>query len=237
MDRVLVTAGQRALGKRYRSKKTNSENPFKEVVIVRKHGREKEEKQERAIFKDERLSKKNRKVLKEVCEKAYRWDQQFKCCCFGVQFGWSAILGLIPIIGDALEVLLSLSLVRKASKVDCGLPTRLYLHMIFNIMLDFGIGFIPVLGDLGDVAFRANTRNAWLLNNHLVKEYRLEEEEKKPNRSKVGDVEQGVEPMQMVQAVPAVPATAPPARLPAPKPSIPPPGRNLTGRQVHDPRD
>lgn len=31
---------------------------------------------------------------------------------------------------------------------------------MFNIVLDFGIGLVPILGDVVDALFRANTRNA-----------------------------------------------------------------------------
>jgi hypothetical protein len=41
--------------------------------------------------------------------------------------------------------------------------------MIFNILIDFGIGLIPILGDIADALYRANTRNAWLLETYLVK--------------------------------------------------------------------
>ena len=34
-------------------------------------------------------------------------------------------------------------------------------------MLDFGIGLIPFVGDLADAFYRANTRNAWLLDAYL----------------------------------------------------------------------
>ena len=38
---------------------------------------------------------------------------------------------------------------------------------MLNILIDFGIGLIPILGDIGDAFFRCNTRNAALLYNHL----------------------------------------------------------------------
>ena len=40
--------------------------------------------------------------------------------------------------------------------------------MMWNIMLDFGIGLIPFVGDLADALYRANTRNAWLLDAYLA---------------------------------------------------------------------
>lgn len=144
-------------------------------------------------------------------------------------------------IGDALEVLLSLILVWKASKIDGGLPRTTKLRMYFNIALDFAIGFIPFLGDLFDIGYRANTRNAWILNNHFVE--KLAKIPEKGGNSANGSndrdlergLEQGVELMQTAQGVPSAPTAVPPARTPAPKAAIPP-GRNLTGR-VRDPRD
>ena len=42
------------------------------------------------------LTPNDEKILMNVRKRAYRWDQQFNCCCLGFRFGWSAILGLIP---------------------------------------------------------------------------------------------------------------------------------------------
>jgi hypothetical protein len=39
--------------------------------------------------------------------------------------------------------------------------------MWFNIIFDFGIGLIPFLGDFMDAFYRANSKNAWLLDAYL----------------------------------------------------------------------
>ncbi len=41
--------------------------------------------------------------------------------------------------------------------------------MYFNVLLDFGLGLVPFLGDVADAVFRANTRNAWILEEYLIK--------------------------------------------------------------------
>lgn len=46
--------------------------------------------------------------------------------------------------------------------------------MMFNIALDFGLGLVPLLGDIADAIFRANTRNAWLLEVYLTKKMEAE---------------------------------------------------------------
>lgn len=163
--KILEKKALKKLGKDKRN--TNSENPYNERVPIYKGNKiVKWRTQERAIPAG--LSKNDATILRKVRKRAYRWDQGFRCCCLNIRFGWSAIIGLLPVIGDAVDLLMALSLIKKAAKVDGGLPKRLYGMMFTNIMLDFAIGFIPLLGDFADVFFRANTRNAWLLDAYLA---------------------------------------------------------------------
>lgn len=77
-------------------------------------------------------------------------------------------------IGDVIDALLAWFLVlRKCSQIEGGLPSALYSRMLFNIALDFGIGLVPFLGDIADAWFKANTRNAWLLEDYLVTQAEL----------------------------------------------------------------
>ncbi len=64
---------------------------------------------------------------------------------------------------------MALMVVRSCAGIDGGLPQMLRARMMFNVALDFGLGLVPVLGDLADAVFRANTRNAWLLEVYLTK--------------------------------------------------------------------
>ena len=52
-------------------------------------------------------------------------------------------------------------------KIDGGMPEPLKYKMMFNIILDFGIGLVPFIGDLADAVFRCNTRNAVALESYL----------------------------------------------------------------------
>lgn len=47
------------------------------------------------------------------------------------------------------------------------MPADVTSKMYFNIILDFGIGLVPFLGDIADAVFRANTRNAVVLEKFL----------------------------------------------------------------------
>ena len=42
--------------------------------------------------------------------------------------------------------------------------------MIYNMMIEFTVGLVPVLGDAFDAVFKANTRNTELLRRYLYSE-------------------------------------------------------------------
>lgn len=58
---------------------------------------------------------------------------------------------------------------RTCQQVEGGLPKDVNAKMMFNIIVDFGIGLVPFLGDIADALFRANTKNAIVLEEHLRK--------------------------------------------------------------------
>jgi hypothetical protein len=47
-------------------------------------------------------------------------DRSLTCCCCGFRIGWSAVIGVIPVIGDLLDMLIALSIIRLCMEV--GLP-------------------------------------------------------------------------------------------------------------------
>jgi hypothetical protein len=75
------------------------------------------------------------------------------------------IMGLLlPEAGDLITAAAGLYLVVVA--VRRKLPAVILARMLVNLGLDALIGAIPLLGDLFDFAFRANTRNLELLQAH-----------------------------------------------------------------------
>lgn len=62
---------------------------------------------------------------------------------------------------------MALLVMKTCMQIDGGLPTSVKARMMGNILFDFGIGIIPFIGDLADAAFRANTRNAAILEAYL----------------------------------------------------------------------
>lgn len=78
--------------------------------------------------------------------------------------GLDALLGLLPIGGDAVGALLSLYLVVEGYRlrVRRGVLAR----MVGNVLLDFVLGLTPVVGDAVDAAWNANRRNLALVEEH-----------------------------------------------------------------------
>ncbi len=81
------------------------------------------------------------------------------------RFGLDSIVGLIPGVGDAVGLLMGAAILYESVRV--GAPRGLVAKMVGNSVADTLGGLVPVVGDLFDVAFRSNKRNAALLMEHL----------------------------------------------------------------------
>lgn len=89
-------------------------------------------------------------ILAKVRKWAYRLD--VKMSFFGMRFGWAAVIGSIPEVGDAVDVILSLYVYSMCRKVDGGLDLNTKSKMKAWILADGLIGTIPFVGDLIDVS-------------------------------------------------------------------------------------
>ena len=79
--------------------------------------------------------------------------------------GLDALLGLVPIAGDAVSALIGLYSVIQAREL--GASRWLQTRMVGNLLLDAAIGAVPVAGDVADIFFRAHRRNLRLLQREL----------------------------------------------------------------------
>jgi Domain of unknown function (DUF4112) len=79
-----------------------------------------------------------------------------------ITVGLDAILGLLPVGGDVMTGLVQTALVLIALS-HYKVPKAVAAKMMTNVLLDVAVGSIPILGDLFDVGFKANTRNVKLL--------------------------------------------------------------------------
>ncbi|GAA67868.1 MULTISPECIES: DUF4112 domain-containing protein [Pseudoalteromonas] len=82
--------------------------------------------------------------------------------------GLEAVIGLIPVIGDAAGLILSSYVLIEAQRL--GVSKRIKTKMIINMLIDFVGGLVPFFGDIFDAFFKANTRNTQLLKKHLNKQ-------------------------------------------------------------------
>jgi len=75
--------------------------------------------------------------------------------------GIDALIGLIPVLGDLIGVLLSSYILSEAARL--GAPRSLLMRMAFNVGVEGVVGMIPFAGDVFDAAWKANQRNVRLL--------------------------------------------------------------------------
>jgi hypothetical protein len=96
---------------------------------------------------------------------AWALDELFRIPGTKIRFGLDSVLGLLPAGGDLAGGVLSGWILIAA--VRSGAPPSVLLRMGGNVLLDMAIGTIPVLGDVFDVGWKANRRNADLLERHV----------------------------------------------------------------------
>ena len=82
-------------------------------------------------------------------------ENRFKI--FGFRFGLDPILGFAPWVGDLISAILALYIVWIG--VQLRVPSDKLAVMLRNIVIDFLIGLVPVLGDVSDFIFRSNSKN------------------------------------------------------------------------------
>jgi hypothetical protein len=83
-----------------------------------------------------------------------------------IRFGLDSIVGLIPGAGDLVSSVLSGYIILTSARL--GVPPALIIRMILNLGVDTLVGTVPLIGDVFDVGYRANLRNAALLEKHLA---------------------------------------------------------------------
>jgi hypothetical protein len=101
-----------------------------------------------------------------LVEELSQWmDTRFQIPGVGWRFGLDPLLGLLPGLGDALTLLVSCYILSAAA--GQGVPRITLARMGMNVLIDFALGSVPVVGDMFDVAWKANTRNVELFRRTL----------------------------------------------------------------------
>jgi hypothetical protein len=106
------------------------------------------------------------KYLKTATIIAELLDNKFNF--LGIKFGLDPILGLIPGLGDLIGLIFSFYIVWVGIKMK--VPTEKLVRMVVNVLMDFGVGLIPVLGDVADTVFKSNLINLEILKQHSENE-------------------------------------------------------------------
>ena len=93
----------------------------------------------------------------------------FEVPVLGRRIGLDAILGLVPVAGDAITAAMGLYLVWEARNL--GMPRWQLWRMAGNVGIDTLVGAVPVVGDLFDLLYRSNTKNLKIIRKHLDKHH------------------------------------------------------------------
>jgi hypothetical protein len=107
----------------------------------------------------------DRRSIERLRQLAYLLDDRFRIPGTKYRIGLDGLIGLVPGLGDAATTLLSLYIVLEARRL--GVPVTKLGRMGLNVGLDAVLGAVPLVGDLFDVAWKANRRNLALLLDHV----------------------------------------------------------------------
>jgi hypothetical protein len=81
------------------------------------------------------------------------------------RIGLDPLIGLIPVGGDVASGAVATYIIVAASRL--GAPPAVLLRMAGNVMIDTVFGSVPVIGDVFDATWKANRRNAALLQRYI----------------------------------------------------------------------
>ncbi len=109
---------------------------------------------------------KQKSAISNVESMAKWMDSKFTIPGTNFKFGLDALIGLIPGAGDFATLFVSGYMISILARN--GASGFVVARMALNIVLDALLGSIPILGDIFDVAFKANIRNMNLMREHYV---------------------------------------------------------------------
>jgi hypothetical protein len=157
MDSLLNKAGKKLFEKHL--EKYTPADPLYETYTTEK-GKTKQRK--RALPPG--LSKRDARILHKLMFRAHHLDKGFSI--LGMRFGYTFIVGLIPVVGDFADIGFNyLLILRPAQKLD--LPGWLLRRMLLNNIISASVGLVPLVGDVVLASFKANSRNVALVEEFL----------------------------------------------------------------------
>jgi len=91
-------------------------------------------------------------------------DSRFRVPGTNIRFGLDPILSLIPGLGDLASPAFTMMLLVKG--LERQVPRIVLARMVLNALIDAVMGIVPIAGNIGDIFWRANTKNLALLERH-----------------------------------------------------------------------
>ena len=107
--------------------------------------------------------------LRRARRLAQLMDSEFEIA--GYRIGWDPIIGLIPGAGDFITTIIGLYPLILARKHKLG-GRVLQSRMLLNLLVDFGVGSIPLAGDAFDAMYKSMLKNVALLERAAEKKLR-----------------------------------------------------------------
>ena len=95
--------------------------------------------------------------LKRLRRLAWMIDAVFLLPGTRFRFGLNSVIGLLPVGGDTLLGVISLYIIYEAARL--GVPKPKLARMLANVGVEVLGGSVPIVGDLFDMALKANLRN------------------------------------------------------------------------------
>jgi predicted aconitase with swiveling domain len=99
--------------------------------------------------------------LRRVSRLSRLLDEWMRIPGTSYRVGLDSLIGLVPGVGDAAGAFLSSYILYEAIKL--GVPTSTLIRMVGNIALETVVGSIPLVGDVFDMAWKANKKNVALI--------------------------------------------------------------------------
>lgn len=95
---------------------------------------------------------------------AWLMDEKFRIGRGRFRFGLDPLINLVPFLGDIIGFGVSAMLVVVMWRN--GASRKVIIKMLLNVIVDTTIGTIPLIGNVFDFFFKANSKNIVLLREH-----------------------------------------------------------------------
>lgn len=97
---------------------------------------------------------------------AFIMDTMFKVPGTNVRFGLDPLIGLVPGLGNAVGAMVSSFVLFQSAR--SGIARIVLVRMAMNVLINTGVGAVPIIGDIFSVWWKSNLRNYRLYQKHAA---------------------------------------------------------------------